>query len=166
MANFSAPAPIEPEKSTYLHERTNRPVPPTRTNLALLRSYLGMVLGLLFAIGFVALSFQIRAGWDNHREWVVAITVPGTVLAGVALGHLAARRQLMALVPGIGLLALTLLLVFLNFLRGRDTTGDDGLRDALSITSGVLLVFTVGALVGALAWVEWKRPTKARHAEV
>jgi peptidoglycan/LPS O-acetylase OafA/YrhL len=166
MANFSAPVPTESEKSAYLHERANRPAPPKRSNFGLVRSYLGAGLGVLFAIGFVALAFQIRAGWDNHREWVVAITVPGLVLGGVAFGHLIARRQLTALAPGAGLLVLTLVLVFLNYLRGRDTTGEDGLRDALSIISGVSLVLTVSALVGALAWVEWKRPTKAPLPEV
>jgi peptidoglycan/LPS O-acetylase OafA/YrhL len=158
MANFAARVPIESEKSTYLHERANRPAPPKRTSVDLLRSYLGAGLGVVFAIGFVALAFQIRAGWDNHREWVVAITVPGLVLAGIAFGHLIVRKQLMALAPGAGLLVLTVALVLLNFWRGQETTGEDNLRDALSIISGVLLVLTVGALVGALAWVEWKRP--------
>ncbi len=166
MANFSAPVPTESEKSTYLHERANRPAPPKRSNFDLVRSYLGAGLGVVFAIGFVALAFQIRAGWDNHREWVVATTVPGLVLGGVAFGHLIARRQLMALAPGAGLLVLTVVFVFLNYLRGRDTEGGDALRDALSIISGVLLGLTVGALVGALAWVEWKRPTKAPLPEV
>lgn len=166
MANFSAAVPIEPEKSTYLHERTNRPAAPKRSNMDLFRSFLGLGLGVLFALGFIALAFQVRAGWDNHREWVVATTVPGLVLGGLAAGHLIARRQIAALGPGVGLLVLTLVLVVLNYLRGRDTSGNDGLRDALSIISGVLLVLTVGALVGALVRVEWKHPTKAPAPEV
>lgn len=165
-ADFTSRAPTEPQKSDYLHAETARPDAPKRARNDIVRGYLPFALGFVLACLFVALAFQIRAGWENHREWVVATTVPFTAGAGAALGHLLARKQLDAATPAIGLLFITIMLAVLNFLRGQATEGSDTLRDVLSITEGVFLALAVAASIGAAVWVEVKRPTHAPPPEV
>jgi len=161
MANLTAAAPVEPEKSTFLHDRGGRPEAPKRPFAELVRDNLGLLLGLAFALGFTALAFQTRASWDFHRDWVVPMTVPFWGIAGVSLGHLLARRKFDAAFTGLMLLVVVLGLTALNIWQGSQSEGPDGARDALSISAGVALGITVLALVVATVWVEAKDPTKA-----
>ena len=67
--------------------------------------------------------------------------------------------------PAFLLLALTAALVASNIWRGSATDGSDGLRDALSIMSGVTIGLTVAAAVGAMIFVEATRPLRAQTPE-
>ncbi|MGI8927204.1 MAG: hypothetical protein ACR2HN_11250 [Tepidiformaceae bacterium] len=166
MADFSRAAPAEAQKSTEVHDRGARPDAPPSRLTATLRNNVGMLLGFAFAMGFMALAFQTRATWDSHRDWVVPVTVPFWAIGGVALGHLLGRRQFVATGPALLLLMLAMVLTALNIWRGAETDGGDGLRDAMTIATAVLLTLALLALLGALVWLEAKHPTKAPPAEV
>ena len=125
-----------------------------------------LVLGILFGIGMVALAFQARASWESHRDWVVPVTVPLLVVAGLGLGFLAARLRWIELALPVGLLVLALVLTILNILRGIATDGEDGLRDAMTIITAVLLGFSVASLIAALAWVEFRNPIRPPAPEM
>src|SRR5690606_38911868 len=90
----------EPEKSS-IHDRSTRPDRPAASRMDYFKRYWGLALGLALACLFTAMAFQARAGWDNHREWVVATTVPFQAMGGIAFGHLIYRRALKEMAPGL-----------------------------------------------------------------
>lgn len=165
MADFTAQAPGEPEKTAYLHERGTRPAGPALRPLQLARENLGLIAGFVLSLGFTALAFQARASWEWHRDWVVPVVVPFLSLGGMAMGHLIARRQWAALGPGMGLLVLSVGLAALNIWRGAVTESGDGLRDAMSLITAGFLALAILALSGALVWVEATHPTKVPPPE-
>lgn len=166
MTDFADRAPFNPEKPNQLHARESLPAAPDRTRGDLARYFMGLGLGLVGTCIFVALAFQARAGWDNHREWVVATTLPGGAIGGIGLGFLLARGRLLEATPGILLLLISVLFAGLNIWRGEVVDGPDYGRDALTVLSGVFLVFSALAFLTAEIWVEWKSPTKAPTPEV
>jgi energy-coupling factor transporter transmembrane protein EcfT len=164
MANWSAPAPTNPEKPNWLHDQSELPAPPARSRVDYARILAPIVLGLAFTGALVALGFQSRASWDSHRDWVIPVTIPLLAIAGVAAGYLVARRAWVALGPVLLLLLLLCSLTALNVWRGAETEGSDALRDALSIMQGVLLGLTVASAIAAMVFVEWTRPTRPASA--
>jgi hypothetical protein len=160
MANFSLPAPFEPEKSSFIHDRTARPARPATSNNDLLRRFAGLGLGLLLAAFMLAIAFQARAGWENHREWVVAMSGPFFALGGISLGHLLYRKKLEAAAPALILIVLAALVAGFDIAADADDA-DMALRDALSIIGGVLLAISIACAVCAVLWVEIRNPTKA-----
>lgn len=166
MVNWSAPAPANPEKPDWLHDQEQLPDAPESERRDYARFIVPIVLGLVFTGALVALAFWSRASWESHRDWVVPVTVPLLAIGGVAMGYLAARRAWSAMVPAFFLLALTVALVASNIWRGSATEGSDGLRDALSIMSGVTIGLTFIAAVGAMVFVEVTRPTRAPAPEM
>jgi asparagine N-glycosylation enzyme membrane subunit Stt3 len=166
MVNWSAPAPANPEKPDWLHDQSQLPAAPSRSAGEYVRGFMPLILGLIFAAGFVALAFQTRASWGAHRDWVVPTTIPLTALGGVALGYLVARRAWLELTPGILLLLITITLTVLNIWRGAVTDGEDTLRDVLSITAAVFLGLTVLALWLAMAYLEARHPTLPPRPEM
>lgn len=160
MANFSLPAPFEPEKTAYIHDRSNRPAAPATSRGDLVRRFSGFGLGLLFAAFMLAIAFQVRAGWDNHREWVVAMSGPFYALGGIAIGHLLYRQKWEAVAPAL------LFLVLAAAVAGVDIVADANdadmtLRDVLSIGGGILLAISIACAIFAVLWVELRNPTKA-----
>jgi hypothetical protein len=160
MADLTAPVPIEPEKTPWVHDHSRIPGRPATTSRDLLLRYQGLLLGFALALAFTALAFQTRATWTTHRDWVVPMTVPFWAGAGIALGHLIDRRKWKEAAPGLALLAVGIMLIGVNDVRGMQVDGSDGLRDALSIITGIDFGFMIAALLGALVWVEMKDPTK------
>jgi hypothetical protein len=159
MANFSLPAPFEPEKTAYIHDRSNRPARPAASRGDLVRRFAGFGIGLVLAVFMVAIAFQVRDGWDNHREWVVATSGPFYALGGIALGHLLYRKKFEAAAPAL------VFLVLAAAVAGFDIAADAGdadmaLRDALSIIGGILLAASIACAVFAAFWVELRNPTK------
>ncbi|MEX0781684.1 MAG: hypothetical protein WD557_03470 [Dehalococcoidia bacterium] len=166
MTDWSTPAPVNPEKPNWLHDQAQLPGPPVR-RLTEYAAILGpLVLGLVFTGALVALAFWSRASWESHRDWVVPVTVPLLAIGGVAIGYLAARRAWAAAGPAFFLLALAAAFVASNIWRGTATEGSDGLRDALSIMSGVTIALAVAAAVGGMVFVEKTRPTRPPAAEM
>ncbi len=165
MANFSIAAPVETEKTAFLHDRSQRPAAPEASRVDLLKRWTGFVLGLAISVGLTAVLFSLRDSWENHREWLVTL-IPVLVIAGVGLGHLLARRQVMALGVGGGLLFLTLLFTLFDVIADRDSGSTLKTRDVLSILGGVCLGFTTVALIATLLWVELRNPTKAPTPEL
>lgn len=161
MTDFAVKAPFNPEKPNELHARASLPAAPARSTSDFARHFLGLILGIIGTCIFVALAFQARAGWDNHREWVVATTLPGGAIAGVCLGFLLARGQVVAALPGIALLVVSASFAALNIWRGQVVDGPDVGRDILTVTSGVFLVFAGLAFLIAEIRVEWKDPARA-----
>lgn len=166
MTDFASAAPYNPEKPDELHARESLPAAPARTRDDLVRRFLGLGLGIIGACIFVALAFQARAGWDNHREWVVATTLPGGAIGGVCLGYLLARNRWAEAAPGILLLAVSAVFAALNIWRGELVDGPDIGRDILTVLSGAFLILAAVAFLAAEIWVEWKNPVKAPAPEM
>ncbi|MBE7520458.1 MAG: hypothetical protein HS107_14560 [Thermoflexaceae bacterium] len=156
MPDLTARAPIETEKTGWLHDRSRIPARPAASAQELLVRYRGWLLGFALALGLTALAFQTRASWENHRDWVVPMTVTIWAPSGLALGFLIDRRRWKAVAPGIVLLVIALVLTGVNIWRGTETDGQDNWRDALSIITGVTIGFMAVALLAALAWSEMK----------
>lgn len=154
MPDLTARAPIEPEKTEWLHDRSRIPARPSASIRELVVRYRGWLIGFALALGLTVLAFQTRASWENHRDWVVPMTVPFWASTGLALGLLIDRQRWKAVGPGIVLLVIALVLTGVNIWRGTETSGQDNWRDALSIVSGVVLGFMVAAFLAALAWSE------------
>ncbi len=164
MAELSIPAPYEPEK-TAIHDRGTRPSRPSVSRMDLVKQYWGLALGLVLACLITAMAFQARAGWDNHREWVVAMTGPFQALGGIAFGHLIYRMAWKALAPGFVFFFLACLFI------GGDVLADGAnasmaARDTLSILGGIALGIAVACFLVAVLWVEIRRPTKAPAPEM
>lgn len=164
MANLSIPAPYEPEKANWIHERENRPDEPKLTRLEFARRWAVLAIGGVLAVGITALLFSIRDSWDNHREWLVSF-IPFLVIAVIALAHLSARKQFIALVPGGVFLFFALLFAGADLLADYDEASDTT-RDVLSILAGVCLAIATVLLMAALLWVEIRKPTKAPLPEM
>ena len=165
MANLSIPAPYEPEKTGYLHDRSTRPDAPSESRVELAKRWSGLALGIAISVGLTALLFSVRDSWDNHREWLVTV-IPLLVIAGIALGHLLVRRQFVALAPGAVFLFLALLFGGADVLADNDGATSDTARDVLSILGGISLGIATIAFCMALAWVEMRNPTKAPTPEL
>ncbi len=159
MADFTAAAPVEPEKSAAVHDRDTRPgAPADRRDLG--RLLLLIAVGVLFGAALIALAYQARASWTEVRDWVVPVTIPLYAIGGIALAYLVLRRAWLAASTGLTLLFLTVALTGFNLWRAALTTGPDGLRDSLSISAGVLLGATIAALTAGMVWVEARRPSR------
>jgi hypothetical protein len=165
MANFSIPAPVESEKSSFLHDRSNRPAAPTASRIDLARRWASFAAGAVLAVGATALLFSVRDSWENHREWLVTL-IPFLVIAGIALAHLTARKQVIALVPGGTFLFLALIFAGADIIADNDSGASDTTRDVLSILGGISLGIATLCFVVALAWVEIRKPTKAPAPEL
>ncbi len=159
MANFSLPAPFEPEKTAYIHDRTTRPAPPAASRGDLVRRFTGFGLGLVFSAFLLAIAFQVRDGWDNHREWVVAMSGPFYALGGIAIGHLLARKQFAPLAPALLFLFFAALFALFDLLADA-ADADMTARDVLSIIGGILLGISIACAIFAVLWVELRNPTK------
>ncbi|MGE0599606.1 MAG: hypothetical protein AB7J35_05810 [Dehalococcoidia bacterium] len=165
MANLSIPAPVETEKSSFIHDRSTRPAKPATSRGSLLKYWAGTLAGLVLAVGLTAVLFSVRDSWDNHREWLVTV-IPVLVIGGIALGHLTARGQAKALVPGGLFLFLALLFAGADIIADNDSGATMTARDVLSILGGIALGISVVALTIALFWVELRNPTKAPTPEM
>jgi uncharacterized membrane protein len=159
MANFSLPAPFEPEKSSFIHDRTTRPARPAVSNNDLVRRFAGFGLGLVFAAFMLAIAFQVRDGWENHREWVVAMSGPFYALGGIAIGHLLYRKKLEAVAPALLFLFLAALFAGFDIAADADDASMTA-RDVLSIIGGICLAISIACAVFAVLWVELRNPTK------
>ncbi len=153
MADFSLPAPYEPQKVDELHRGEAKPKPPRLPIPQLLRAHATIILGTALGLGFVALAFEARASWGSHRDWVVPVTVPFWALAGVAMASLLLRRRWAEAAAGLALLAVVLALTAVDVWAAY-SGGSDALRDALAILTGVALGAMVVAAVAGYVWSE------------
>ena len=167
MPNFAAPIPVENEKSgAYLHDRERIPTNPIHSVTEWAKGNQGLILGLVFALGFSALAFQTRSTWHTHRDWVIPVTTPLLALGGVCMGHLVARREIKALMPALGAIAIALALTGFNILRSFYSHGQDTPRDVMTIFTTIAIIFAIAALIFATVQVEVRRPTKAPKPEM
>ena len=165
MADFSAAAPVEPDKSEVVHDRDTRPgAPADRQDYV--RLLLHIVVAAAFTAAFVAIAFQARASWTEVRDWVVPVTIPLYALGGISLAYLVLRRAWLEASTGVTLLFFAVALTGFDLWRAALTTGPDGLRDSFSITIGVLLGFSIAALAAGMAWVEARRPARPPAPEL
>ena len=162
MADFTAPAPSEAAKiGDYLHDRGRIPAAPQWTTGGLVGRYLPLALGILFAMGALALAFQTRASWSSHREWIVPVTIPVLVLGGVALGYMVARGKLTSIIWPAGFLLVVIVLTVFNAWRGSISTGHDTARNVMTIFAAILLGIAVVSLIITMVVTEVKDPAKA-----
>ena len=165
MADFSAAAPVEPDKSEVVHDRETRPgAPADRQDYG--RLLLHIAVGVACTAAFVAIAFQARASWTEVRDWVVPVTIPLYALGGISLAYLVLRRAWLEASTGVTLLFFAVALTGFDLWRAALTTGPDGLRDSFSITIGVLLGVSIAALAAGMAWVEARRPSKPPAPEL
>ena len=161
MADFSAPAPRESLKlGEYLHERGRIPAAPDWTTGGLVQRYLPLALGVLFAMGAMALAFQTRASWSSHREWVVPATTPLLALGGVALGYMVARGKVTSIVWPAGFLFLAVVLTIFNRWRGSISSGEDTARNVMTVLTAILLGVAVVSLILTMIVTEVRDPAK------
>ncbi|MCY3881696.1 MAG: hypothetical protein OXG61_06225 [Chloroflexi bacterium] len=165
MADLTAAAPVETEKSEVVHDRETRPgAPPDRQDYG--RLLLHIAVGVAFTAAFVAIAFQARASWTEVRDWVVPVTIPLYALGGISLAYLVLRRAWLEASVGVTLLFFAVALTGFDLWRAALTSGPDGLRDSFSITIGILLGFSIAALAVGMAWVEARRPTRPPAPEL
>jgi len=162
---MSIPAPYEPEKATWLHDRSNRPAAPKLSRLEFARRWAVLAIGAVLSVGATALLFSIRDSWDNHREWLVTV-IPFLVIAAIAITHLAARKQAIPLIPGGVFLFFALIFAGADLIADYDDSASDTARDVLSILAGICLGIATALLAAALLWVELRKPTKAPAPEL
>jgi hypothetical protein len=165
MANFAIPAPVEPQKSTFLHDRSNRPKAPATNRLDLAKRWAGFALGLVFGVGSAALLFSIRDSWENHREWLVTV-IPVLVIAAIALAYLVSRQKGAALGTGLAFLIAAIAFAGSDILVDREPNPSSTAQDTLSILGGVALALASIALIVAFLIVEIRNPTKAPTPEL
>lgn len=165
MANLTIPAPTEPEKSDWLHQRSERPPAPAVSRVQLLRQYAGLIAGVVLAVGLTATMFSLRDSWHNHREWLVTL-IPFLVIAALSLSYLTIRGELTALAPGLLFLFVALLFTLFDVLADNDSGATDRMRDVFSILGGIALGFATAALAVALVWIEAAKPPKAPAPEL
>ena len=165
MTDFSLKVPFNPEKHYELHDQTKvaPPGPPARDFVS---RHLSIIVGAVFGIAFISLAFMARAGWENHREWVVALNVPPLVIGGLAVGNLLYRKRLSALGPGIVVLMLCVLFTVINVVQGYRSEGQNNWRDLLSILQGISLAIALHMFIGAFVWNEIKHPIKAPEPQM
>jgi asparagine N-glycosylation enzyme membrane subunit Stt3 len=167
MPNFAAPVPIETEKSgAYLHDRASMPASPSFSVMGWVKENQGFVLGLIFALGFSALAFQTRSTWHTHRDWVIPVTTPLLAIGGVCLGHLVGRRAIKALMPGLGMVALAIVLTGFNILRSVYSHGPDTARNILTVLTAIAIAAAIALCVLATVQLELRNPTKAPKPEM
>lgn len=165
MADFSAAAPVEPDKSEVVHDRDTRPgAPADRQDYV--RLLLHIAVAAAFTAAFVAIAFQARASWTEVRDWVVPVTIPLYALGGISLAYLVLRRAWLEASTGVTLLFFAVALTGFDLWRAALTTGPDGLRDSFSITIGVLLGVSIATLAAGMAWVEARRPARPPAPEL
>ena len=87
MATLTAKAPVEPAKTTYLHDRSGRPSAPKKSVKDAAVELAPLIGFAVLAGGAQALAFTTRAAWAGHRDWVVPVTTPLWVAGAVALGR-------------------------------------------------------------------------------
>ncbi len=166
MANLTAIAPFEPEKSTFLHDRSNRPDAPKRAIQSYAIEYAPVGLGIVFAMIAVALSYQTRVAWDGHRDWVVPTSIAPIAAAAVMLAASTWRQKLEFAMPAYGFIAVGLVFTALNIIRGADTDGPDHLRDFYTIAAAIMYGCAVVATVIGWAILEVRYPLKAPQPEM
>ncbi|MGH2633802.1 MAG: hypothetical protein ACRDG3_10370 [Tepidiformaceae bacterium] len=160
MADFAARVPVETEKSTYLHDRGNRPASPTPTirDRAIRSWRVWIAIGL--ALGFEAMAFQLRDYWPGPRDWVVPVTTPLVVLGGLALGFMVARRQFWVAWPAILALVVTLGCIALNVTGEAIKSDGNTLAYAYNVLGAISLGVTVTLAVGGMLVAEITRPVR------
>ncbi|WBL37376.1 hypothetical protein O0235_07320 [Tepidiforma flava] len=159
MADFSLPAPFEPQKSEFIHDRATRPKGPAVTWKDLAARFWGYGFGAVFALLFTVAMFELRDSWDNHREWLVSF-IPFFAIAGLAFGYLAQQGKWEALAPAGAFLALTAIFTVSVFLGDIDQVSRRT-RDTVAILGGISLGVTIVAAMVTLFAVEWRNPPKA-----
>lgn len=159
MAEFSLPAPYEPQKSPWIHDRSTRPARPRVTWREVVARFWGYGMGIVFALLATVAMFELRDSWHNHREWLVSF-IPFFAIAGLAFGYLMQRGRWEALaVPG-AFAFLTGIFTVSVFLGDIDEVSRDT-RRIVATLGGISLGLTVLAAIIVLAWTEWRNPTKA-----
>ena len=165
-ANFSASAPSDETKATWLHDRSRIPAAPDLTRMERLGQYGPVLLGIVLALGALALAFQTRDSWSRGREFVVPLTTPILVLGGISLAYLATRGKLSrATWPG-GFLLIAVILTVFNAWRGTISSGSDTARDVMSVLAAIVLGIGVVWLILAMVVTELKDPTRAPSVEI
>jgi len=166
MADFAARVPIETEKSTYLHDRSNRPSPPARTLRSYAQRYRSFAFSVGMALGFSALAFQLRDYWGGPRDWVVPVTTPLIVLGGLSLGFLIARGQLWAAWPASLALGVTLILTVLNISAEAVQSNHNTFAYALNVMAAVGFGVTIILAVVGMVAAEVSRPIRPPSPEL
>ncbi|MBI2764557.1 MAG: hypothetical protein HYX53_01460 [Chloroflexi bacterium] len=160
MADLSSAMPVEPQKADYLHERSRIPAAPHASVVGLVRQNLTLVLSVAFTVGFFALAVQTRAGWDSRRDWVIPAAAQGAAIGAIAVAYLVTRKRVLAILPVAVLLVLAAGLTALNIWRGYETTGGDGLRNAMTIVTAVVIALALGSAFVTMLVVEGTNPTR------
>ena len=160
MADFAARVPVEPEKSTYLHDRSNRPPSPTPTIADRIRRSWKLWVAVALAMGFEAIAYQLRDYWPGPRDWVVPATTPLVVMGGLALGFMLARGQYWVAWPALVMLVVTLSCIALNVTGEAVKSQDNTLAYVYNVVGAISLGVTIILAVGGILVAEVTRPVR------
>ncbi len=166
MATLTATAPVEPEKTTFLHDRASLPAAPARSLRDVALGLAPLLSLVLLAAGAEALAFTTRAAWAGHRDWVVPVTTPIWVVGAVTLGAMLWRQKWQFAAAALAFLAVGLALTVLNIVRAQNVDGADHLRDFYAISSAVMYGCATVAAVTGWAMMEIRQPIAAPPPEV
>lgn len=156
---MTAKAPFEAEKPESLHDQGARPGYPDGWQAAW-RMYLGLgLLGIALAAGGAALVFELRDGWESHRDWVPPAGIVGATAGALAFAYLLWRGRLVEMTPGVGLLVATLAFTLIGWSLERND-GRGAAQDAMTILGTVSLALTCMAFVGGFIWAEARSPAR------
>ncbi len=167
MADFSSPAPVEPNKiGDYLHQRERIPSPPKRSVGELIMQNSGYILGVLLALGAGVLVFELRDAWESHRDWVPPAALVPAVLGAIALGHLAQRGKINAIGIPLFLIFIAVFGPVINIWMHHEYPGRDGLMLMFTIISALCLGVATVWLIIATLFVEATDPTRPPEPEM
>jgi hypothetical protein len=161
MADFQAKAPVEPNKGgEYLHHRERLPDAPRSSVGTLISQNSGWIAGVIFALCVSALIFQLRDGWESHRDWVPPAAMVPCILGALAIGFLGQRGRVNAIAIPVGLLSLAVMSAMLHLWLEEEFPKQEGLILAFTIIGSVSLGLGTLLVLVALLVVEGRDPVK------
>jgi 4-amino-4-deoxy-L-arabinose transferase-like glycosyltransferase len=151
MTDFTAKAPVHPDRTHELHDQEQMPKEPQVSRPEQGRRFSILIVGTILAVAFTALGVDILDGWDARRDPLVPGAATFAALGGIAAAYLFIRGRGQEFGIGIMLIILSGSLLFFSHLRGNYVDGSDALRDVFTVGAGIL--FTVAMVFFAIAWL-------------
>lgn len=143
MTDFSAKAPVNPEKPNYLHDQDEMPKAPQVSKVVLMRRFAILGLGALLTIAITALGVQLLDGWDARRNPLVPAAANIAAIGGICAAYLIVTRRMGEAWPGLLLVVLGAALLFFDFLREEIAGGAEFVGWAFTIVAAILLIIAM-----------------------
>jgi hypothetical protein len=156
MTDFTARAPVHPERTDELHDQSKMPAAPAASRPDLARRFAIVGLGIMFAVGFTAMGVDIIDSWDARRDPRVPGAATIAAIGGIGAAYLAVRGRWMDFTYGALVVVVTGVIMFFNYLRGAYTDGSDLMRDFFAVSAGILFTVAMIYFTVMWLWIEFK----------